>query len=104
MIDLPIGKAIVAYPANRKCGYICEIEKERREKEMKELGVDEDYYDEDFDYLCKTKNCCKGCGLEKIKRKYDADNNIICEYLCCNSFHRKDGKNVFYKIVDYPFK
>jgi hypothetical protein len=61
-----------------------------------------DYYDEDFDYLCKTKNCCKGCGLEKIKQKYDDSNNIICEYLCCNSFHRKDGKNVFYKLVDYP--
>jgi hypothetical protein len=37
MIDLPIGKAIVAYPANRKCGYVCEIERARREQEDRHI-------------------------------------------------------------------
>ena len=82
MIDLPLGKALVAYEAHKKCGLKCEGDK---------------------NYDCHLNMCCDGCEMKEETISGGLD-DVVCDYLCCNDITRKDGKNVFYKIVDYPFK
>ena len=78
MIDLPFGKALIAVDSGIKCNGICETD----------------------DYQCKI-NCCDGCWLDCITLK-GLDSGEVCESLCCIPHERKDGKNVFHKLVDYP--
>jgi hypothetical protein len=59
MIDIPIGKALVA------------VEAEKAE--------------------------CDGCILTKVTE-------AVCWNFPCNFSERKDGKNVIFKLVDYPAK
>jgi hypothetical protein len=84
MIDLPIGKALVAYEAHKKCGLKCETDKENE---------------------CRLNMCCDGCEMKEIEGEIRGGcEGDVCEFLCCFGNTRKDGKEVFYKIVDYPFK
>ena len=86
MLNLPIGKALVAYEAVKKCGLKC------------------DQYEDIEDFKCEYKGgCCDGCGIKDV----DLDGayaGFSCDDLCCFKHSRQDGKDVFYKIVDYPFK
>jgi len=80
MIDLPLGKAIVAVEAQIKCDFECmDVNKE-----------------------CLIKNkCCYGCEL---KRKVKTENprfGEMCGTLVCVPFGRMDNKKVIFKIVDY---
>jgi len=68
MIDLPIGKAIVAIENNNCTGCIWEVKF-------------------DLSYL----QCV--CGEVELE---------CSEVFSCQSYSRKDGKNVIFKIVDYP--
>jgi len=78
MIDLPVGKAIIAVPREFECNEECK--------------------NEDFHCL---NDCCKGCDMKDkvLEGLFDID---TCGSLCCVPGNRKDGKNVIYKLVDYP--
>ena len=80
MIDLPIGKALIAEHFDVQCNCECK----------------EDDYDCPID-------CCKECELELFNIGGFPDDDI-CGCLCCSSISRKDGKQVVYKLVDYPLK
>jgi len=86
MLNLPIGKALVAYEANKKRGLKC------------------DQYEDIDDFKCEYKGgCCEGCEIKNL----DLDgqySSFDCGELCCFKSSRTDGKDVFYKLVDYPFK
>lgn len=76
MIDLPIGKALIAIPGPVQCKYEC----------MEE------------DYVC-NRDCCAGCDVKN--REEDDDEIFCCDDLACNSSSRKDGISVIHKVVDY---
>ena len=79
MIDLPIGKALVAVLNDTQCKMECKNE----------------------DYICKVKNCCKGCALESHELGSYTDNEV-CGCLACIPANREDEKHVIFKLVDYP--
>ena len=78
MIDIPIGKAIIAVYSTHQCKEECK----------------------DEDYEC-TIDCCKGCDMriEKLQGRLD---NETCGCLCCNPTERRDGKSVIFKLTEYP--
>ena len=78
MIDLPIGKALIAEYFDIQCGCECE----------------------DENYHC-TIDCCKECKLDFDKIGGFPDDDV-CGCLCCAGVLRRDGKQVIYKLVDYP--
>jgi hypothetical protein len=79
MVDLPIGKAIIAVLSDVQCKNECN----------------------DEDYHC-TIDCCKGCDLlgETLGGIIEKETCV----LCCLSANRRDGKHVIFKLVDYPAK
>jgi len=80
MLDLPIGKAIIAVLSDVQCNDECKNE----------------------DFHC-TIDCCKGCEMDdEILRGLFDDG--ACGNLCCIPGNRKDGKHVIFKLVDYPDK
>ena len=79
MLDLPVGKALVAVYADVQCNMEC--------------GEDECPY--------AISTCCKGCEVDNETLSDDGD---ACSSLCCIPTVRKDGKHVIYKLVDYPVK
>ena len=80
MIDLPIGKALIAVLTGKECGQKC---------------MNEDYHCPNY------MDCCDGCkiNLEDVGGLRDDD---VCGCLSCCAVSRKDGKHVIYKLVDYP--
>jgi len=78
MIDLPIGKALIAVYSDAQCNCECANE----------------------DYQCYI-DCCNGCEMNN-----DALEGLIgediCGCLCCTPADRKDGKNVIHRLIDYP--
>jgi hypothetical protein len=80
MIDLPVGKAILAVKFDLNCERKC----------LK-----------DDDYRCPKMDCCSGC---EINEEYlmGFPNDETCGLLSCIPENRKDGLHVVYKIVDYP--
>ena len=80
MIDLPIGKALVAVHNDTQCKMECEND----------------------EYICKLKNCCKGCELDIYDIGSDLDDEV-CGCLACVPCDREDKKHVIFKLVDYPF-
>jgi len=80
MIDLPIGKAIIAVVNDVQCKVKCRNE----------------------NYKCPNqKNCCEGCVMKSdILRSYPDED--LCEYFSCVYKFRKDGKKVHFQLVDYP--
>ena len=79
MIDLPIGKALVAVESDVQCNTECMTE----------------------DLNCSAK-CCEGCELTSWDLKGIPDTET-CGCLCCISSNRRDGKNTIYKLIDYPY-
>ena len=79
MIDLPVGKALIAVLSGIQC--------------------DDECLDEDFQ--CPL-DCCNGCemGGNAIGGGEDGD---VCSCLCCSASWRRDQTHVIYKLVDYPF-
>jgi hypothetical protein len=80
MIDLPVGKALIAVFADKQCEQKCT--------------------DENF-RCAKYNNCCDGCDLFENKIGGFSDNDI-CSNFCCIPGNRQDKKFVVYKLVDYP--
>ena len=78
MIDLPVGKALVAVQSEIQCEYEC---------------MDEQY-------KC-VKECCKGCELHNNELDGFPDDDL-CGCLCCNSSSRRDELKVVFKLVNYP--
>jgi hypothetical protein len=80
MLDIPIGKAVIAVLRDVQCNDECA----------------------DADYQCPI-DCCKGCVLtdKSLGGIYDND---PCGALCCVPGFRKDGKHVLFKLIDYPLK
>ena len=78
MIDIPIGKALIAVQHDLKCHRECDND----------------------DYQCKI-DCCKGCVMRKKSIESFPDGET-CGCVCCNPDSRKDGKNVIFKLIDYP--
>ena len=78
MIDLPIGKAIVAVKSYIECGYECINE----------------------DYECSI-DCCKGCVMQEEELEGFPDNET-CGCFCCSPDTRRDGKSAVFKMVDNP--
>ena len=78
MIDLPIGKAIVAVESNLACDFECMNE----------------------DYKCAI-DCCNGCAMqdEKLEGLPDPE---TCGCMSCTPETRKDKKNAIFKLVEYP--
>ena len=79
MIDLPVGKALVAVYADIQCKQKCT----------------------DPDYQCSVDDCCYGCEIstEDIANFSDSE---TCGFLACIPKNRRDKKHVIYKLVDYP--
>ena len=77
MIDLPVGKAIIAVPCEFECNEECRNE----------------------DFHCPI-DCCKGCDVndKALEGLLGID---VCGSLCCVPGNRNDGKNVIYKLVDF---
>ena len=46
----------------------------------------------------ENKNC-NGCYFEK---ENIFKNNFKCRNFACGDFNRQDGKNIIFKLVDYP--
>ena len=80
MLDIPIGKAVVAVLRDMQCNVEC---------------ADEDYH-------CPI-DCCKGCVMDD-QALGGKDNHDACGALCCIPEFRRDGKHVHFKLVDYPLK
>ena len=79
MIDLPIGKALIAVHSERQCSQECKYE----------------------GYHCSaSEECCMGCELSSDLGGMPDDD--ICGCLCCISDSRRDGNHVVYKIIDIP--
>ena len=79
MIDLPVGKALIAVHSSKQCKQECRNE----------------------DYKCPNyKDCCKGCELD-INELGGSPDNDVCACLCCIPDERRDEKHVVYKLVDY---
>ena len=80
MIDLPVGKAIVAVESDVQCNFECTKE----------------------NYNCPF-NCCKGCELlnEELQKCPDSES---CKFFKCTSSARRDGKNIIYKLIDYSYQ
>ena len=78
MIDLPIGKALVAVLSGIQC--------------------DENCLDEDFQ--CPL-DCCSGCELSD-RDIGGGDDEDVCGCLCFAASWRRDEKHVIYKLIDYP--
>jgi len=81
MIDLPIGKALVAVLSDVHCNNECE----------------------DEDYRC-TLDCCKGCELKRAEFEDKPDYSDMCNSLFCISAVRGDDNKVVFKLVDYPIQ
>ena len=83
MIDLPDGKALIAVDRGIQCNDECM----------------------DVDYKCPI-DCCKGCDLSgdnpDMQNMQGIPDGEMCGLLCCISQSRRDGRNVHYKVVDYP--
>lgn len=79
MIDLPIGKALIAVYSDIQCKQECM----------------------DPDFQCQVKDCCKGCELDPDTLGSIPDCET-CGCLACIPCNRKDGKNVIYKLIDFP--
>ena len=48
---------------------------------------------------------CDGCFFEDSMKEWDYDKYLsVCKTLACNAENRKDGKNVIFKLIDYPVK
>ena len=79
MIDLPVGKALIAVYSDIQC--------------KQECG--------DPEYLCPVDDCCKGCEIstEDIASFPESE---TCGCLACIPENRRDEKHVIYKLVDYP--
>ena len=46
---------------------------------------------------------CKGCYFQSSMRRNKYNKQLsICSKIICNEEQRKDGKNVIFKLVDYP--
>jgi hypothetical protein len=68
MIDIPLGKALVAEE-------------------------------------CVGYEICVGCYFQKnMKKKGYEKAAAVCNGMRCNAADRKDGKDVIFKLVDYPAK
>jgi len=80
MIDIQIGKALIAVPLEKQCNNECMND----------------------DYKCPI-DCCKGCVL-KNEDLAGVLGEETCGTVCCSSGTRKDGKSVIFKLVDYPIK
>ena len=79
MIDLPIGKALIAVYADKQCKRECKND----------------------NYQCiEYKDCCKDCKLSQQEIEGPSDDDI-CGCLCCIPEERRDAKHVIYKLVDY---
>ena len=77
MIDLPIGKALVAVLSEVQCNNECVDEK----------------------YKC-TLDCCKGCIMQKKTLEGFPDSEL-CGCISCNANDRKDKKHTIFKLVDF---
>ena len=80
MIDLPVGKAIIAVYSDSQCNGECT---------KKDIPCDIDW--------------CKDCDLH-IDTERGFPNGYMCDYFNCLPLDRKDGKHVVFKVVDYPVK
>jgi hypothetical protein len=78
VIDLPVGKALIAEVLELKCDRRCEVEP---------------------DYNCPTQECCNGCIALENKIGGSPD-DTVCGLFCCFPENRRDGKNVVIKMVD----
>ena len=80
MIDLPVGKAIIAEYSDGQCNSECTKN----------------------DILCDI-DWCKGCDLnDETTGGYPEKE--ICGFLSCMPSDRKDGKHVIYRVRDYLVK
>jgi hypothetical protein len=77
MIEIPIGKALVAIDANGNLS--CK--------------------DCDLNNMCMCKQKMKIIGFAGTRARYSQCNRIL---LNCMASERKDGKPVIYKLVDWP--
>jgi len=81
MIDLPVGKALIAVYADKQCKQECREE----------------------DYQCPNyMDCCKGCEGDIDSKIGGCPDSDVCGCLCCIPEARRDGRHVVYKVVDYP--
>ena len=80
MIDLPVGKALIAVYVDAHCKGECG----------------------DEDSLCPhNKNCCEECDVKDDKELDDNFDSPPCECLSCTAKGRRDGRQVVYKLVDW---
>ena len=79
MIDLPVGKALIAVYTDLQCKQECF----------------------DPEYQCPVNDCCKGCEISKGNIASFIDSET-CDCLACIPQNRGDKKKVIYKLVDYP--
>jgi len=80
MIEIPIGKAIVALKSD--------------------LQLNQEYGDKDLNWEVE---CCKGCiFFDDTKRKEleGLTDSETCGCLLCNAESRRDKMNVIFKLVD----
>ena len=83
MVDIPIGKALIAVESDIECNFEC---------------MDETYH-------CPlTDQCCRGCVMEETDELISRLDDETCGCLACNPGFRKDKKKIVYKLVDYPVK
>jgi len=80
MLDLPIGKAIIAVLRDVQCNDECK----------------------DEHYQCPI-DCCKGCAMKDKSLEGNFDNDP-CEAFGCIPGFRKDKKHVIFKLIAYPQK
>ncbi|MDR2785621.1 MAG: hypothetical protein LBB83_06875 [Treponema sp.] len=76
MLDLPLGKALIAVPSAAQCHDEC----------MQE------------NYRC-TLDCCGGCAFHDDSL-WEKGRDHLCDDLCCTPGSRKDSTNVVFKLVD----
>ena len=79
MLDIPIGKALIAVERTEQCGQKCK----------------------DAKYKCPNyKECCGECEMDDVDIGGVPDDDV-CGCLCCIPENRKDRKHVIYRLVDY---
>ena len=80
MIDLPVGKALIAVHTEKPCNQQCRNE----------------------DYQCPSvADCCSECEIYDVSIGGILDDDV-CGCLCCIPEARRDRDHVIYKLIDYP--